>query len=465
MRTMIRVLCSLGLLVATKTFAISPPAGTPDVVISHLNGTISRIGTIFKEEGDTVLVRVIDANRRCYSYNGSLRKVEEQKSDLGGRKLPVFDEFVDFQFEYTEPSILTIEARLIGTRVPGCRPELERTVQSSLKPWEIRFETRGWDLAFSGGFTVDTLSNPEFGLVGGKFTKPGETTPTDGFFIRRFPENESDNRLDTAAMVTLYHNDPHLFRRLRLNWAPFTFGIGAGENSALRFYFGTGIRAANKLFLNVGLVGGPVQRLKNGMSITKDDPSSFTTDPNALNGLPTRTAFGAYIGVSYSFVGVGPDAFRGRFQPQKPAPTDVVDEAGDDTIPDSKATPSVAFTPPEVDSADPKIYTYDVTVSNPKSGTKIENATFKHTPHAGAASTTWTCKMIKGAIESACDPKTGSGAIERKDFTLDPNVTLQFIVTSKFGAANPAQKELTATLEATSIQKVEAKEMLPSTEE
>jgi hypothetical protein len=146
-----------------------------------------------------------------------------------------------------------------------------------------------WDLSFSGGFTVSNLTSSNFYLR----PHPTDTTKKQ---ILEDPDKNDDATLGLASFVHLYHH--------RRPWLAGMFGLGLRDNNKTEYYLGGGLRFSDKATLNVGVVWGPVTRLKNG-----NNPMDATADDNVLTDLPTRTKRGVFVGLSYSFIDV-----RGKLQ-------------------------------------------------------------------------------------------------------------------------------------------------------
>jgi hypothetical protein len=141
-----------------------------------------------------------------------------------------------------------------------------------------------WDLAFSGGFTVTSLTNPVF------FVRPHPTV-TGQSQVQEDVEARDDANLGIGTFVHIYHH--------RLPWLAGVFGLGIREGNRTEYFLGGGIRFNDKATLNLGYALGPVERLPNGVNTT--DPVS---DPNVLNNLSTRNRGGVFVGITYSFINV-----------------------------------------------------------------------------------------------------------------------------------------------------------------
>jgi len=141
-----------------------------------------------------------------------------------------------------------------------------------------------WDLSFSGGFTVSNLVSPVYSL------QP-HPTAAGKMQVKESSDQEDAVKLGFASFVHIYHTrHPSI--------APM-FGLGIREDNKTEFFLGLGYRFSDSASLNGGIAWGPVSRLPNGVNTT--DPVS---DNNVLTNLPTRTAKGVFVAISYSFLHV-----------------------------------------------------------------------------------------------------------------------------------------------------------------
>jgi hypothetical protein len=138
-----------------------------------------------------------------------------------------------------------------------------------------------WDISFTGGFTVSSLTNPVFAI---------ETDP-DGTTKRVIEDSEKKDavNLGIGAFVHVFHQ--------RLPWLAPAFGLGIRSDSKTEYFLGGAVRLSDKAAINAGVAFGPVTRLPAGV-----DPDDAVTDDNLLTTLPTRTAPGFFVALSYSFL-------------------------------------------------------------------------------------------------------------------------------------------------------------------
>lgn len=168
-------------------------------------------------------------------------------------------------------------------------------------PWTVQVRTFGWEIGFAGGFTADTLTDPQFALTAAKrevAQADGSTQMEDGFRVVAQPEAEDDYELGAAAMIHIFNSNPS--RKLWRRWAPLTFGLSVNQGSEVRYFFGSSARFGDQAFLTAGIVFGSEDRLPGGLDLADNN---FTTNANALQTLPTRTDSAIFVGISYTFLG------------------------------------------------------------------------------------------------------------------------------------------------------------------
>jgi hypothetical protein len=420
-------------------FRPAPPTATPaqpaasipvDVIIDHRSGVISPSGLIRKRPGDPVHIQIQHTNLECFSFNVTTAPT------IGAQD--VRDDTVDFLVNYDgDPITISIAAE---KRTGATCDLVERKAGTPPGPWEIKVANDGWDLAFAGAFTTDNLSDPKFTIEEKTAAKPavpviGNNPAQDAqpATYEIFKSKGDAYRLGSAAMVHLYHTEPDPLGRAGVHLVPFSFGLGVGDSAHVRYYLGTGIRFDKKLFLNAGVVLGPQATLNR---LPKDN---ITTDANFLTShAGSRTSAKFFFSVSYSFIGVGPDAFKGPFTTVTPQPSTPATSAG--------ATPSAAAVVASISMpAEGEKIHYKLSVSN--GGAEVKGATLEHTFPAGVTGL-WTVKAAAGAPDCGKAPvaNTPEKSITRlitlpKDSQCDYGVTLTTIA----NIAQPANLPTTVT--------------------
>lgn len=293
-------------------------ASTPvDVFINQRTGLVSPAGLIRKQPGGIVHIQIQETNADCFSYNVTTSAAPETVAET-----PELNQTLDFGVRYDgDPIIVQIAAYPTGAS--GCPTNLpDRTPGKSPGPWEIKVANDGWDLAFAGAFTADNLTDPTFTIEQTTAATPADPNanppkPAQPAKYTIFKEQGDRVRLGSAAMVHLYHTEPDPLGRGGVNWVPFSFGLGVGDAAHVRYYLGTGVRFDKKLFLNAGVVLGSQKTLNR-----RPGPGETTEDANFLTSHGgSRTAAKFFFSVSYSFIGVGPEAFKGPFTTVTPQPS------------------------------------------------------------------------------------------------------------------------------------------------
>jgi hypothetical protein len=139
----------------------------------------------------------------------------------------------------------------------------------------------GWDLALTGGFVMNGLTDPVYAL-GNKTGQPSRV-------VIRTTDQESTVSLGVAMFGQVYHD--------RYPWiAPLSFGIGIRGDSRAMFYLGSALRFGSHASLTAGAAIGPVATLPAGVV-----EGRTVIETNLLSNLPTRTTHSWFAGVTYTF--------------------------------------------------------------------------------------------------------------------------------------------------------------------
>ncbi|HEX6096276.1 MAG TPA: hypothetical protein VF432_08135 [Thermoanaerobaculia bacterium] len=435
------------------------------MIIEHVGGSQILAGTIHKQRGERVRVEVRKTETLCYSFNF---RVKTDEVGQPASNAIDFNDTVAFETMFWgDPLLLEIEAiRLPGTTDADCGQGGERKTGGALPPWQVRVTTDGWDIFFSGAFTADKLTDPVFALVSEDRDldlTDTDTTKTKGFVVRQ-SEEDDEFRLAAAAMTHVLHSNPDRFNFGDINWVPLSFGLGISDNSQARYYLGTGIRFGQKFFLTAGAAVGPVKRLPATLSLDANDKRNFTTDANALSSLQTRNESAFFVGISYSFAGVGPSNFSGPFTPVKPAPSGATQAPA--PAPAAPVTPPTTTTPPitPVTPTPTPVTANSVTLTTTDAAPTGRNAMYNivvEVPTGGSSTPVEIAHTFYDAAALAAAPTvvctvTGPGGPAHPcpqppitfplKITIDPGTKYTLSTLMTFNSDTHAEKDLPVTL-------------------
>jgi hypothetical protein len=413
MKRMFAMSCVLLFLACKSMLPTSQPLTPYDIVIDHRSGILSPVGLLKKKPGEIVKVKIQDSDLDCFVFNPTVVQIQQpQTRSLRERVAEPLKE-TSFELLYDgDPIELTVEAVKKDPHAT-CAGLLEFKTGGDRPPWKIRILTDGWDLAFAGAFTADGLSNPKFEVVAGT-RKKADNTEEAGFIVSEVESARDEARLGAAAMVHLYHTNPERIGLWSVNWVPVSFGLGVGDNSQTRYYLGTGIKFDKKLFLTAGMALGPVNYMPTGL-----DANNFTTNANILGNIPSRVERTWFVGISYSFAGVGPDSFRGPFAAVKPVVNEPEEGEGEGEGDGEEGAVAEAEISDLVSGANA---TYKIDVAN----TGDAEGTFRvvHAPPPGLTITKWKCAA------GCADTNDHTGAIDMTLTKLGAGKAVTFEVTT-----------------------------------
>ena len=275
-----------------QTFAADKPRVFE---LDHLVGGQS-VGTITLSDGETFTIRVVKTNTDCFTFNQAVAKPDPNKNQAPGSQEVSWD---------------VIHSSDVGSYIITATKRAGKPCDESPlgnARWEIPVRTKGWQLAASGAFTTDKLTNPLF-FAQKETNDKGEA----GFVVKRDRDAEDKYRLGAAAMLHLYHDSLPFTFADGFGWVPVSFGLGVAEGSTARYYVGTSARFQRKLFLTVGTVFGSADRLPTGLR-----EGDFITDNNRLNELGSKTNAKIFFALSFTFMDVDLGGFKGRFAASPP---------------------------------------------------------------------------------------------------------------------------------------------------
>lgn len=241
-------------------------------------------GNLLASSNDEIVLRVVDTNAGCYTYNFS---AAAEAND------PLADDppktIVDTEYTHRE-DVSRYVVEIKKREVPACMNDPLGDYTFS-----VNVETLGWTLSTSGAFYLSDLTDPKF------YLEPGMNSGgVDGFFIRRNMAAEDSIDRGLAFLVHVYDERKDIENNVL--WAPITFGIGF-DNST-NYFIGTSWKFGNAMFLTAGVVFGERDELPTALSSGR-----FTEDANALDTLASRSDNGLFISFSYGF---GSDAASSR---------------------------------------------------------------------------------------------------------------------------------------------------------
>jgi hypothetical protein len=161
-----------------------------------------------------------------------------------------------------------------GTR-PACADEAAQCGRGA------EVSESGWDLALTGGFVVNGLTDPVYSLG----PVPGRATRV----VIRETDRANAVTLGIAMFAQVYHD--------RLPWiAPLSFGVGVRGDGRATFYFGPAVRFGRRSSFTAGAAVGPIAALPAGVHERES-----VTDTNFLSNLATRNARSWYAAFTYTF--------------------------------------------------------------------------------------------------------------------------------------------------------------------
>lgn len=236
---------------------------------------------------------------KCFLYNFKAVKSTDKEKDQKDPTYPDSYNFTPIVHDGEDRDYLVFIIK--NPKAPVYCTKIRLVERGESNPWTLQVRTFGWEIGFSGGFTVDTLTDPQFSLVPAHRNvtqDDGTIMMEDGFQVISQPNAEDDFELGAAAIIHVFNTNPNsvVWRR----WAPVSFGLSVNDTSEVRYFFGTSVRFGEQAFLTGGIVFGSKDRLPGGLVLATN---SFTTNANSLQTLPTRTDSAFFIAISYTFLG------------------------------------------------------------------------------------------------------------------------------------------------------------------
>ena len=141
----------------------------------------------------------------------------------------------------------------------------------------------GWDLALTGGFVANGLTDPVWALG----TIPGRPTRV----VIRDTDRESSASLGIAMFAQVYND--------RFRWiAPMSFGVGVRSDRPV-FYLGPALRFGRHASFTAGVAVGSIAALPPGVH-----EHETVADTNVLSSLGARTTESWFAAVTYTFASI-----------------------------------------------------------------------------------------------------------------------------------------------------------------
>jgi hypothetical protein len=291
---------------ADQIQATNFPAGTESVVVDNLVNVAS---ITWRHEENFPLYRVSVTARRPVQSQArttvdrllSSEAARADFADLDSQGRPSEEEIADFVEKYEESGV---SRNLVEEALEEKRHELH----SYTFPVWVR--TVGWKLSFSSGFAFSELENPKFFLetVEAENGSMDDAMPMDGMgdpvpaeevkIVRRDRDGEDDFRPDLMALANLQFPSDLGQRSRALGWLKhfgLSFGVGIGEDSEPRYYFGPSVNLGSHFVLTAGWAGGKVETLPSGQRLGEPAINGDST----LTNLPKTFETQGFIGIAF----------------------------------------------------------------------------------------------------------------------------------------------------------------------
>lgn len=187
-----------------------------------------------------------------------------------------------------------------GGYVVLVRKRLDAGVDATLPnaTFTITVTTSKWNLSFAGGFPVSTLVDRKYSLVDS--TVGGEAQ----FLVRRETDRQDIVALSTATFIHISHSSKPL---------AVSFGLGIGGNTT--YFLGPSYLFGDVGAISAGAVFGQRDDLPTGLR-----ENHLTSDANALTSLRKKYAVGAFLALSFNFLGSNRSPFEKPFKGEEEQP-------------------------------------------------------------------------------------------------------------------------------------------------
>lgn len=264
------------------------------------------------KRGQRVNVRVENTYPDCFSFE--VQSELEKDAKAMGRTdnlTPCESRAQDVGFDVPQDdsgSNITFKLKAVKTSSVECscdRAHQELREASFL----MRTVIRGWDVAFTGGFTIASLTDPVFRLDPttrlvddpSPDASPDATISEVGFRVAEAHDKRDSERLGVAAMV---HVNPVPWLKGRVSWSPLSFGLGVNTKASMTYMLGTSLSFHGKAYLTGGLFFAPIHRIPNNLSEGQFVKSTDAQAAQAsLDEPPSRIDRGWFLAFSGRFGG------------------------------------------------------------------------------------------------------------------------------------------------------------------
>ena len=177
--------------------------------------------------------------------------------------------------------VLSAAAIVAANARPACAGPAGGAPRAATATAAAASSETGWDLALTGGFVVNGLTDPIYALG----TVPGRPTRV----VIRETDRENTMALGLAMFAQVYHD--------RAPWiAPVSFGVGVRADGRATFYLGPALRFGRRASFTAGVAVGPIAALPAGVH-----ERDSVTDTNFLSDLASRNTTSWYAAFTYTF--------------------------------------------------------------------------------------------------------------------------------------------------------------------
>lgn len=282
----------LGLVTVTLAATAAAESSTPKVTFDHKGSQRTVIHRLTLQDGERFEVVIQNTVERCFDYSVSrIERVREPQLEAALALAPKTLELVhDKQYA---GYIVSIQR---SSSDGACGDPPAKSLEDSSVI--ISVETPSWQLAVSGGFTINGLTNNVYGSV----------ENDEGLdIVVEDVDARDDATLGVASFLHVYHEAQPV-------WLPgLAFGLGINETSKPTYYIGGFWRLGRVAMVGGGAVIGSVARLPVAVKVGGE-----LSDPNLFTDLPTRVETRWFVAISFSFLG-GREPFEKPFGPPQEA--------------------------------------------------------------------------------------------------------------------------------------------------